>query len=297
MPDVSVVIPAYNAQATLAETLQSVISQTLSDFEVIVVDDGSTDMTAAIACSFGDPRIRVISMDNGGVARARNRGVAESHADLIAFLDADDVWQPHKLQRQVQRLEEAPHIAVCVTAATQIDTESRELGSMPLLQADDCCEALLLYSMIAGCISSGLIRKGALDQVGGFNPTFTQCADWDLWLRLSRITRFAMINEELVLYRTHSGNMSHNLELLERDTFAVLGEFFGNPNSAPYAASRRRIYSNHWMICAGSYLHAGRPRDAMRCVAHGLLMDPGNARRALPSRWLAQKLDPAGRQP
>ena len=287
MPEVSVVIPAYNAEATLAETLDSALAQSLRDIEVIVIDDGSTDRTAAIAADANDPRVRVISVQNGGVARARNRGIHESRAELIAFLDADDLWRPTKLERQVRHLSGAPDSGLCVTAATRIDADSRELDLMPLLKAEDHCESLLRGSMIAGCISSGLLRKHTLQQVGGFNPEFSQCADWDLWLRVSLVTRISAVDDDLVLYRSRSNNMSSDPELLERDTFAVLEAFFRNPGSATYIRSRRRIYSNHWMICAGSYLHAWRIRAALRCVLSGLRADPANIGRplGLPVRW------------
>ncbi len=134
------------------------------------------------------------------------------------------------------------------------------------------------------------MRRSVLEAVGGFDPAFSQCADWDLWLRLSRQTRFSLIQEELVLYRTHSGNMSSNISLLERDTFAVLDKFFACGTSAPYLPLRRRAYSNHWLICSGSYLHARASADSLRCLVNALREDPTNLRRlaGLPRRWCAR---------
>jgi glycosyltransferase involved in cell wall biosynthesis len=287
MPEVSVVIPAFNAQRTLSATLRSVLAQTLQDLEIIVVNDGSSDATEAVANDVSDPRIRVVSVVNGGVARARNRGVAEAQAELVAFLDADDLFHPSKLELQVGCLAGNMDSDICVTAATRVDAQANPLGPMPLLDAEDDCQALLLRSMVVGCISSAVIRKSALESVGGFNPDFSQCADWDLWLRLSLVTRFTKIHQELVSYRTHGTNMSGDIGLLESDTFGVLDAFFGMPGSAPYERLRRHAYSRHWMICAGSYLHTRQPGPASRCVVRGLLADPTNIGRPLgmPLRW------------
>lgn len=284
-------VPAYNAQATITETLESVTQQTFTDFELIVVDDGSTDATSTRAAAIDDSRVRVILTENGGVARARNRGINEARGQHIAFIDADDLWRPTKLQRQLDQLDANADAGVCVTAAMRIDGRSRELGPIPLVLDDnDICTSLLLYSMVAGCVSSGLVRRSALETAGLFNPAFSQCADWDLWLRLSRSARFLSISDDLVLYRVHSHNMSGNVGLLESDTFAVLDAFYEDPLSAPYLPLRDRVYSNHWMICSGSYLHTGKPLEAVRCLMRGLRAHPANVARplALPRRWLTR---------
>lgn len=283
-------IPAYNAAETLPETLASLSAQTFTGFEAVVVDDGSQDDTAQRARECGDPRVRVLSVENGGVAAARNHGIDASQAELIAFLDADDLWEPDKLQLQIDALYAHPDAGICVTAATRIDRESRPLGPTLFRHADDVTEALLLESMIVGCISSGLIRRPLLEQLGGFDPRFSQCADWDLWLRLSLAGRFVVLDEALVRYRTHVGNMSSNLGLLERDTFAVLDKFFAGDGGSRYMNLRRRAYSNHWMICGASYAYDRRWRDAFRCLSRGLIAYPPNASRPLgaPARWLGR---------
>jgi glycosyltransferase involved in cell wall biosynthesis len=290
--DVSVVIPAYNAADTLPETLESLIAQSFDDFEAIVVDDGSSDDTAEVAAASGDPRVRVLSVRNGGVARARNHGIAATNGTYVAFLDADDLWHPEKLELQVQALRADPAAGFCVTGATRIDAQSRELGGMPLRRPDDVCAALLLQSMVVGCLSSGLARRDALAQAGDFDPQFSQSADWDLWLRLAVSTRFLILDEVLVRYRTSPGNMSSNIGLLERDTFAVLDKFFASPDSSAYAGLRARAYSAHWLVCAGSYLHAGQRADAVRCLSRALRTHPASVTRPLgmPARWMRRNL-------
>ena len=255
------------------------------------MDDGSTDETRRVAQSTGDPRIRVLSVPNGGVSSARNHGISATDSSHVAFLDADDLWRPEKLDRQVAALQANPDAGFCVTGAVRIDGESREVGEMPLWQPKDVCEALLLHSMVVGCLSSGIARRNVLERVGLFDPRFSQSADWDLWLRLAATTRFLIVDEDLVRYRTAPGNMSSNIELLERDTFGVLDSFFSNPSSNPYAELRARAYGAHWLVCAGSYLHAGKRPDAIRCLAHALRAYPAGVRRplGLPVRWLRNR--------
>jgi glycosyltransferase involved in cell wall biosynthesis len=291
MPEVSVVIPAYNAERTLGETLQSALSQTLDDLEVIVIDDGSTDSTADVAESAGDQRVRVVRVTNGGVARARNRGIHEARGQFIALLDADDIWRPAKLERQVTLLRARPEVGVCFTAAVRIDADRHPLEGSPAREYRDYCRALLLESVIvSGSCSSGMIRRRLALDVGGFDPSFSQSADWDFWLRLSCMTAFAPIPETLVLYRTYPGNMSSDIALLERDTFAVLDKFFADPSAGPYLSIRSRVYSNHWMICSGSYLHTGQLRASLRCLWRGIVAHPASIRRplGLPLRWMTR---------
>lgn len=288
MPAISVVIPAYNAERTLGETLQRALAQTLRDIEVLVIDDGSTDGTAQIASTTGDPRVRTISVSNGGVARARNRAIQAVSGEIIAFLDADDLWMPTKLERQLELMTARPDVGMCFTSTVRIDAASTPLGLTTARGYEDWSEALLLGSnLVTGSCSSAMVRTVLARQTGGFDPRLSQCADWDFWLRLSQVTRFAAIDELLVLYRVHPGSMSNNVALLERDTFAVLDKFYGRPQSARYEPIRRKVYSNHWMICAGSYLHAAQPGQAIRCLVKGLRACPRNIGRPLgvPIRW------------
>jgi glycosyltransferase involved in cell wall biosynthesis len=284
-PLVSVVIPAYNAERTLGETVASVLSQSFTDFEALVVDDGSSDATAEVALASADSRLRVLKTANGGVSRARNTGIAAAKGELIAFLDSDDIWEPDKLERQVAALGASPSAGFCVTAAIRIDEHSQVTEPIPLVRAPDVCRTLLLHSMAVGCVSSGMARKSVLESIGGFDPRFSQCADWDLWLRVSANTEFLVLDDQLVRYRTSPGNMSSNIRLLERDTFAVLDSFFATGAATPYRHDRRRAYSEHWLVCAGSYLHTGQIADAIRCLARAAGVRPVSLTRALGMPW------------
>lgn len=283
MPLVTVVIPAYNAEKTLHETIESVLHQTLNDIEVVVVDDGSTDRTAAVTAHFGN-LVRCISTPNGGVAAARNLGLGASEARYVAFLDSDDQWEPDKLRRQVEILEAQPDAVGCYTGIRRVDDKQGTIGATAGKAYPDLCRALLLLSGVVN-VSSAMVRRSVAPE---FDPRFSQCADWDYFLRLSNRGRLVAIPDLLVRYRAAPGRMSSNISLLEHDTFAVLDAFFASPLGNPYRHLRRQIYSNHWIILSGSYLHAGRLASSLRSLGAGLAQYPPNARRAAgaPLRWL-----------
>ncbi len=288
MPAVSVIIPAYNASSTIAQTVQSVLDQTFSDIDVVVVDDGSSDDTALLALSRGGP-VRCIRTTNGGVSRARNRGIAESTGRYLAFLDADDLWLPTKLERQVDLLEQDPGIGGCYVSLVVVDRHMRDRRRIRAEHFPDLCGSLLLHgSVIPSSPSSLLLRRAVNTEVRGFDPRFSQCADWDYLLRLSRMTTLAPIDEVLLVYRTGGGNMSGDVGLLERDLFAVLERFFAEEGSAKYQALRRQTYGNQWIMLAGAYVCAGDRSAALRCLLRGLSLEPKNIMRPLgfPIRWL-----------
>lgn len=289
MPRVSVVIPAYNAERTVGQAIESVLAQREPDLQVTVIDDGSSDATAAVAASYGPP-VECVRTENCGVSQARNEGIRRARGEFVALLDADDLWEPDKLELQLLELESRPDAGVCTTGSLRVDERLEPLGVVRAEDPDDACAALLLGSMVLGPVSSPLLRRQLIEQVGGFDPTFSQCADWDYFIRLSRRTAFAVIPDPLVRYRIGDESMSRDIGLLERDTFAVLDRFFSSDPPPQYAGLEHRCYSNHWMILAGSYLYAGRPVDAARCLARGVRAYPPNARRAagLPGRWLGR---------
>jgi glycosyltransferase involved in cell wall biosynthesis len=257
-----------------------------------VVDDGSTDGTAEIVGAYPS-QVRRIAKENQGVARARNDGIRATRGKYVALLDADDTWMPSKLKLQTGLLEDQPEIGLCFTGALRVNNELEPIEPIPAQRHADYCEALLLHSMVvSGSCSSVMFRRHLADEVAGFDPDLSQCADWDFMIRMAQATRIAPIPDLLVNYRTGAGRMSSDVGLLERDTFAVLEKFFRGDGAARYAPKKRRIYSNHWMILAGSYLEAGARRDAVRCLMNGLRAYPPNVARpaGLPWRRLKRRL-------
>lgn len=280
-PSVSVVIPAYNCARWLGSAVRSVLSQTVAPQEIIVVDDGSTDDTPSIVRALG-PRVRYYPQRNSGVSVARNEGARVARGEFIAYLDADDEWFPSKLEVQLERLASKPEAIASFMSVIRVDETSGQEVTLKYRFSDDLVERLLLESCIVGHSSSVLIRRTALQDLGGFSKEFSQCADWDMWLRLADSGPVDVVEEALVLYRWHESNMSRNAGLLERDTLRVLDRFYGAAeNAARFGALKERAYANHYLIFSGAYLHAGRLQDSVRCLTRALWLHPAHISRAL----------------
>ena len=290
MPCVSVVIPSYNSARFVTVAVQSVLEQTISDLEVVVVDDGSTDDTRGVLKRYGPP-FRYVLIPNGGVSMALNRGIAETSGKYVAFLDADDVWLPQKLDRQLAALRDSAGAEVCYTAYTLVDEERRPLGVHRPPGPEGLLEKLLFQSNVVGPPSTVLVERALLDRVGGFDPNLSQCADWDEWIRLERQATFVCVDEPLIEYRQHANNMSRSTALLERDSVRVLEKAFSDPRTPAQLRSRsNRGMGWNWMVLAGCYFRSNNYRDFARCLSHALCLDPAQAVRLLgyPFRQLSR---------
>jgi glycosyltransferase involved in cell wall biosynthesis len=205
---ISVVIPAYNSEKCIRETLDSVLSQTLSPHEIIVVDDGSKDNTAAVVRSFGD-RIRYIRQDNQGIAGARNTGIHSASGDWIAFLDHDDLWLPTKLEKQSKVITENVGL-ICVYTTFSYLYPDGSLREVPIFPAKNLWPALRYRTPILP--STAIVKRSALIAIGGFQKLY--CVDdWNLWFRLVACYSsdcFMEISESLTLYRWWENNESKN---------------------------------------------------------------------------------------
>ena len=275
MPEVSVVIPTYNAARYVGQAVDSVLAQTFRDVEVIVVDDGSTDDTANLIRELGPP-VRYLHQENQGVSVARNRGLAESTGRYVAFLDADDTWLPGKLAKQLEALaagaDRLSYTAGFVTDADLNILEVRRPG--PVTR-----EVLLMEGNLMGVGASTVLCERALfSGAGEFDPSLSQCADWDMWIRLAALTGFAYVDEPLVNYRQHGLSMSNDPRLLEVDSLRVLEKGFAAPvPEAAIASKKRKAMARNYMVLAGTYFQAGRYRDFTRCAARSVSMDPRRA--------------------
>lgn len=211
-PVVSIIMPAFNADRFIAETIRSVRTQTFDAWELLVVDDGSTDGTAQVVETFSkDLRIRLLRQKNAGVAAARNSALKNARGEWVAFLDADDVWCPEKLAEQVKAVERQPQANLVFTNYYLWDGE-RDLelrfksGKFP---ACDFERRLIFYNLFG--MSSVLLRRDALERVGEFDQQVAPAEDWDLWLRLADDgLRAAGVDKPLLRYRLWSGNASKN---------------------------------------------------------------------------------------
>jgi glycosyltransferase involved in cell wall biosynthesis len=209
-PFVSVIMPAYNAAPFIGTAIDSVLAQTYSHHELTVVDDGSTDGTAEIVRAYGG-RLRYVRQGNARQAAARNRGIAESRGELIAFVDADDVWRQDKLERQVALLTSNPRLGLAYSSMELIDRDGRSLGCSPARLRGDCLAGLLLGQSGGICGSTGLVPRAVLERVGTFDVELTPCEETDLFWRIAAEYPIDYIGEPLVQYRIHPGNAHANV--------------------------------------------------------------------------------------
>jgi glycosyltransferase involved in cell wall biosynthesis len=191
---------AHNAAAWLGPAVASVLAQTRGDLELIVIDDGSTDETGALLAGIGDPRLRVERQARSGLTRALVRACALARAPLIARLDADDLAAPERLERQLAHLDAHPEVGLLGTAAREVDAQGRERG-LVRPPADDRALRRLLIRHNPLVHSSIVMRRPLLEQAGGYDVTYPVAQDYDLWLRLSAITRLASLPDVLVTRR------------------------------------------------------------------------------------------------
>lgn len=221
---VSVVIPAFNCAATIERTLMSVRAQTFRALEVLVVNDGSRDATEerVLACADRVPGLRYMKTQQSGPYRCRNLGVAEARGEYVAFLDADDLWAPDKLARQVALLDGNAGVSLCHTAVVHIDEDDRpfRLREPGADYTGACFHRLLVRNGIT--TSAVLVRRRDLAALGGFDEAFEARGDWEMWIRLARATRVACLPEPLTFYREHAGNMTAATDRMRRYHQAII---------------------------------------------------------------------------
>jgi glycosyltransferase involved in cell wall biosynthesis len=201
---VSVVLPVRDGEPFLREALESVLRQTHADLEIVVVDDGSTDGTAETLAAVRDPRLRVFRQPADGLVSALRRGLAESRGALVARMDADDVAEPRRIERQVELLDRRPRVGMAATWVAVIDERGRELRREVLPSDDrDLSRRLLLRNPFQH--GSVVVRREALEAAGGYRDDYGANEDYDLWRRIAASWELACVPEVLYRYRVHSG--------------------------------------------------------------------------------------------
>ncbi len=213
---VSVIIPTYNSASWINETVQSILKQTYPVLEILVVDDGSTDNTVDVVSSYQNP-IKYIYQNHRGVSSARNRGIQMARGDLIAFLDADDYWDPRKIEAQVNLLHDRSLMWVsCETQPFDAITRTmiREITSP--MQEGDILDALLLNNFIGS--ATPIVRKSIFEQVGYFNEAYDARIgeDWDMWLRIASRYPLGVVRERLAFQRLHSDSTMSSTSMAEK---------------------------------------------------------------------------------
>jgi GT2 family glycosyltransferase len=257
-PNFTVVTKAHNEEAYVGDAIRSVLAQTREDFEYVVIDDGSTDATAEVVRSFeSDPRVRLISQENRGVAAALNRGASAGSAPYISLIDADDLWLPTYLEHLGAALERDPEAGFAYTDAWWYDvtrrrfwrrTISEYLGAPadPPRDPEGFLRLLIKVNFVFGLTT---IRRSALDAVGGFNESLTGAEDYEMWIRLlAHGYRAAHVPGRLAVQRDRRGSQSHNLRSMftsVREACRTVAEDPGNSAEVRRLARERMAEMEH----------------------------------------------------
>ncbi len=272
---VSVIIPSYNRASYLPRALDSVLGQTYPVSEIIIVDDGSTDGTCEVVQHY-EGKVRFHQQNHGGVSAARNKGLELARGEIIAWCDADDVWEPSFLQRAVALLDSDPQLDGVYTGVAHIDAEGRRLSqenrvTVPPDQlyaalADDCFIQTTAFVM----------RKHCFDQAGWFDTNFDICEDYDMFLRLARNCRIVGVGEPLVQYRVHHQNTVNNAAKWCESRLALTRKHFGDPRQgiAGMTTQQRRAHACAYRAAAIRCLQDGADDQGWRYLRQGTVIWP-----------------------
>ena len=259
-PAVSVLMSVHNGAAWVTRAVGSVLDQTLTDLEIIVVDDGSTDATPTLLAALRDPRLRVEWQARTGLTRSLNRALRLAHGPLVARLDADDLALPDRLARQRAFLDAHSDVGLLGTGARELDADGR-LVRVISPPADDRAIRRVLIRRNPFVHSSIMMRRALVERAGGYDASFRVAQDYDLWLRLSEITRMANLSEPLVIRCLVPGRVT-----LERDDARLRAEA-----RARWRSIRRRAYAPWTAVFAARPLLAmAVPLPLRRLLRRGL---------------------------
>ena len=268
---VSVIIPVYNAEAYLEDTLKSVLAQTYPHIEIIAVDDGSSDRSIDILQQYSD-RVVLAKQRNGGCAAARNRGVREARGKWIAFLDADDLWSPDKIRRQ---LDTRGHCLWSHTDSIFMGgvNDGRKDSELTRKYQGRVLEMLVQSNFV--CVSSVLIDREAHVDAGGFSENLRSIEDWEMWIRLASVHEIAYVNEPLVTYRVRSSSLSRSTRNTLPYHMKVIESVFAEGGPAErlrhqMSSAKARSYS----ICSHIAEEEGDYSFAFRCSVKACQQEP-----------------------
>ena len=292
-PTVSVVIPAHNKGSTIIPAIESVLHQTFSDLEIIVVDDGSTDDTRDRVKGFRH-RVRYIHQERAGVSAARNRGIEESRGEFVSFLDGDDLWLPRKLELQLAALKRETHINAVQCSAYLVNNSLKVVDARLCSPAQDTLLDFLLFRNLPGFGSTLLARRSCIEALGGFGTDLVILEDWDMACRLARSGALRSLPDFLVLYRQHPGNRSRNVDIHIEPGFRSLGRLFSDPTLDPaIRAQEARIWARFYAMLAGGYIQNRQWQQGLHWAWRAMRTSPRVAAymAGLPIRRMRRALD------
>jgi glycosyltransferase involved in cell wall biosynthesis len=273
---ISVVVPTYNSASSLSTAIESIRSQNWADLEIIVVDDGSSDDTPAALNRLVGSDLRVIRQNNRGPGAARNRGIEIASGKWMAFLDADDVWLPGKLELQMSRLQSDPLSGFAYADSLRRAPDGAERMQRPRRESENIFSDLLLGPQFD--LSTVIVRRDCFDRIGLFAPELRTGEDWDMWLRLSAFYRGCYLPRVLVVYHISNDPRKYPLDIHERCQMRILGRLFSDRKIArewpQLSKYRSRIYSWHYAVLAKSRLYQKQPWGFLRLGAASVFSHP-----------------------
>lgn len=266
-PLVSVIIPTFNRTDLLKETVDSVRNQTFRDFEIIVVDDGSTDGTSEWLMT--QPDLRVLTQTNSGIATSRNNGAAQARGQWLAFLDHDDLWAEDKLKVQVEFVNENPEVALVAARHVRLGTAFRAPRRPTWIKGDLLTKA---YSESFIHTSSVMIRKDVFEKIGGFPPQYRFADEFDVWLTIARDFTLAYVDQPLVFIRFYESNTSHDRIGVRTDTYDILQKHY-DPSRIPRSVYLKTM-SDHDISFGRAYLNARNMPEALAWFRRSIQRTP-----------------------
>jgi glycosyltransferase involved in cell wall biosynthesis len=286
LPLVSFVVPAYNVEQYVEEAVRSALDQTYPNVEVIIVDDGSTDRTAGIAADMAaaDPRVRVFQQPNLYAAHARNRGITEARGAFIHFLDADEIVLPEKVATSYALFAADPDVGVVYGHGIPVEADGitpLPYDFVPLPSGDVFCEWITgtMANGTHGVTSSFMVRRDLFETVGTFDVTIRGTEDWDLWVRLAAVTKYAALDRPLVRYRRLPEGVHKNRIQMARGRLQVVQHLADHPrrrdclSDAEYAV----MVGGRWQTLGERLWQGGRRKEARAAFGEAARVDARHA--------------------
>jgi len=274
MPTVSVILPAYNQAQYLSDAVSSVLDGTYPDFEIAIIDDGSTDDTPIIAKRFTDPRVRYIYQENRGLAGARNTGIRNTTGKYIAYLDSDDLFTAEKLEILTKKFEAEPEFGLVAGQNILIGDDGTELDEIFDTPLPEDGAQLLLGNPIT--VGSVLLRREWQEKAGFFDESLRSYEDWDMWLRLAKLgCKMGWVPKPVYYYRFHNAQMTRDDRQMTTATFAVLDKVFQEPDlPQSWNTSRDEAYSCANLRGAAQAYSANNYRQAKTYLTEAVRLNP-----------------------
>ena len=269
-PRVTAIITTFNRRQFLPAAIKSVLAQTFPHFELLILDNGSTDDTAAIVRGFQDPRIRYIHHQPMTIGAQRNLGVAEAQSEFIAFLDDDDEWMPGKLAAQISGFMHRPNIALVYGGFFRIDAAGQIFAAhTPTLAGDVLMDLLWQRDAFTGSASNPMLLLSAVKALGGYDPALTTGEDWELYLRLAEEHSVAFVSDQVVRIRSHRGpRLGDRLEAAAALEARIVARY--------RPIMPRRLVSRYYQKIGGKYCRLGTATEGRKWLRDAITVDPSN---------------------